>query len=206
MDDNMENYTAEELEAAIEQEMQMKKMMDQSIADLKETISELDLKHKKLNTEGNEWKTRYETQHEMNTQLERQMESLKDKIQLHNGPNKKDNLAVKNLEEMSDTGLKGLAKQLEKEKNSLEGQLRDMEWRLDQESKALHKATEGRKKYVTDLMDASYHLDSYERLQGKQPSQKVTPGRFAQRKLPHAKPLGNPGKKFKTQLPPVERK
>ena len=41
----------------------------------------------------------------MNCQLERQMELLKDKIQLHNGQSKRENLVVRNLEEMSDVSL-----------------------------------------------------------------------------------------------------
>ena len=38
----------------------------------------------------------------MNRQLERQLEVLKDKIQKHNGANKRDMVVLKNMEEMSD--------------------------------------------------------------------------------------------------------
>eukprot|EP00106_Octopus_bimaculoides_P004203 XP_014771645.1 PREDICTED: uncharacterized protein LOC106870161 [Octopus bimaculoides] len=40
---------------------------------------------------------------------------------------------------------------LEKEKNSLANQLRDLEWRLDQESKAYHKANDERKQYILEI-------------------------------------------------------
>lgn len=44
---------------------------------------------------------RFETQQEMNRQLERQLEILKDKIQQHNGPNKK-GVVLRNFEDMTD--------------------------------------------------------------------------------------------------------
>ncbi|XP_076802740.1 coiled-coil domain-containing protein 169-like isoform X2 [Clavelina lepadiformis] len=171
--DLLDDYTLEELQAETDQETQMKKMLDQSVIDLKATVDDLETKYEQVDTEGNEWKTRFETQQEMNRQLERQLEVLKDKIQKHNGANKRDMVVLKNMEEMSDAGWNGLVRQLEKEKFSLQGQLRDMEWRLDQESKALHKANDGRKKYITEINEATFHLDSYERLQGKRAHPKV---------------------------------
>ena len=45
---------------------------------------------------------RFETQQEMNRQLERQLEILKDKIQQHNGCNKKGMVVLQNFEEMTD--------------------------------------------------------------------------------------------------------
>lgn len=48
---------------------------------------------------------RFETQQEMNRQLERQLEALKNKIQKSHGMNKKDIVALKTLEDMSDVML-----------------------------------------------------------------------------------------------------
>ncbi|XP_078494842.1 coiled-coil domain-containing protein 169-like [Ciona intestinalis] len=181
MERGMEDYSLEEMEAELEHERQMKKMLDQSLLGLKITVEDLEKKYQQIDEEGNEWKTRYETQQEMNTQLELQIKDLKDKLKPNhrtNSKNRKDPIpvSVKNMEDLSESGLKGLVKQMEKERSSLQNQLRDLEWRLDQESKALYKASEGRKKYLTELADAEFRLDSYMKLQAKKQAQRENNG------------------------------
>ncbi|PVD34405.1 hypothetical protein C0Q70_05677 [Pomacea canaliculata] len=128
-------------------------MLDQSAAELKATIDELEKRFDSIENEGNEWKTRYETQQEMNQQLERQIILLQNKVEeaRHNlkeaNKTPRDN---RNFDDLSDASPQ-MVKALDREKQLLHNQLRDLEWRLDQESKAYHKANDERKQYVLEI-------------------------------------------------------
>ncbi|KAK3099434.1 hypothetical protein FSP39_004308 [Pinctada imbricata] len=56
-------------------------MLEQSAAELRATVEELEKRYDTIDNEGNEWKTRFETQQEMNEQLERQILMLQNKVQ-----------------------------------------------------------------------------------------------------------------------------
>ncbi|RUS85030.1 hypothetical protein EGW08_007214 [Elysia chlorotica] len=138
--EDVSEFEIETLRAELQQEKQMKEMLDQSSAELKATIEELEKRYDSIENEGNEWKTRYETQTEMNQQLEKQILMLQDKVED----------ARRNLKEGKPASPQ-MVKMLEREKHSLFSQLRDLEWRLDQESKAYHKANDERKQYVLEI-------------------------------------------------------
>ncbi|XP_012941422.1 coiled-coil domain-containing protein 169 isoform X2 [Aplysia californica] len=159
-------FDLEKLRAELQQERQMKEMLDQSSAELKATIDELEKRYDTIENEaneliqklrddpeGNEWKTRFETQTEMNQQLEKQIVMLQDKVEearknlREAGKTPRDN---RSFDDLSDANPQ-MVKSLEREKNSLHSQLRDLEWRLDQESKAYHKANDERKQYVLEI-------------------------------------------------------
>ncbi|CAG5116890.1 unnamed protein product [Candidula unifasciata] len=150
---NVTEFELEKLRAELQQEIQMKEMLDQSSAELKATIDELERRYDSIENEGNEWKTRFETQTEMNLQLEKQNLLLKEKIEeakrnlKEAGKSPRDNRAFDDLADASPQ----MVKSLERERNSLYSQLRDLEWRLDQESKAYHKANDERKQYVLEI-------------------------------------------------------
>lgn len=61
---------------------------------------------------------------------------------------------MKNFDDLSDA-TPHMVRMLEKEKNMLYNQMRDIEWRLDQESKAYHKAHDERKTYSTEIHAAA---------------------------------------------------
>ncbi|CAL1544406.1 unnamed protein product, partial [Lymnaea stagnalis] len=142
----------------IEDDIKYKEMLDQSTVELRETIEGLEKSLDTIENENNEWKTRFETQTEMNQQLEKQILMLQEKVED----------AKRNLKEVVNIlfclrilslicllspfqASPQMVKALEKEKNSLYNQLRDLEWRLDQESKAYHKANDERKQYVLEI-------------------------------------------------------
>ncbi|XP_060566101.1 uncharacterized protein LOC132725103 isoform X4 [Ruditapes philippinarum] len=231
MADEVDEYELEKLRAEIQQERQMKEMLDQSARELRITVEELEKRYEAIESEdpdltarGNEWKTRFETQEEMNQQLERQIIMLQDKIeeakrnlkdadlvQLYQSkkieaknyvagransppdtrtgtPKSKStgitiNISVspqagktprdmKSFDDLSDyihhlkrildieaKANPAMVKNMEKEKNLLYNQLRDLEWRLDQESKAYHKANDERKQYVVEINSTKGNID-----------------------------------------------
>ncbi|KAJ8297800.1 hypothetical protein KUTeg_024331 [Tegillarca granosa] len=81
----------------------------------------------------NEWKTRFETQQEINEQLDKQIIALQEKV----------DEAKRNLKEGKSTYGTDVG---ERKTN-----LRDIEWRIDQESKAYHKANDERKQYSVEI-------------------------------------------------------
>ncbi|XP_060566134.1 coiled-coil domain-containing protein 169-like isoform X35 [Ruditapes philippinarum] len=188
MADEVDEYELEKLRAEIQQERQMKEMLDQSARELRITVEELEKRYEAIESEdpdltarGNEWKTRFETQEEMNQQLERQIIMLQDKIEeaKRNLKDAKNYVAagktprdMKSFDDLSDyihhlkrildieaKANPAMVKNMEKEKNLLYNQLRDLEWRLDQESKAYHKANDERKQYVVEINSTKGNID-----------------------------------------------
>ncbi|KAL5012890.1 hypothetical protein ScPMuIL_011441 [Solemya velum] len=155
-----DDFELEKIRAEIQQEKQMKEMLEQSAAELRATADELDKRYGAIDEEGNEWKTRYETQDEINEQLERQILVLQNKVE-EAKKNLKD--AGKSPRDMKFDDLADanphMIRTLEKEKQILYSQLRDMEWRLDQESKAYHKANDERKNYVLEINSTKGNLN-----------------------------------------------
>ncbi|XP_060566142.1 coiled-coil domain-containing protein 169-like isoform X43 [Ruditapes philippinarum] len=180
MADEVDEYELEKLRAEIQQERQMKEMLDQSARELRITVEELEKRYEAIESEdpdltarGNEWKTRFETQEEMNQQLERQIIMLQDKIEEAKRNLKDADLVqlyqskkiegktprdMKSFDDLSDAN-PAMVKNMEKEKNLLYNQLRDLEWRLDQESKAYHKANDERKQYVVEINSTKGNID-----------------------------------------------
>ncbi|XP_072433307.1 coiled-coil domain-containing protein 169 isoform X1 [Chiloscyllium punctatum] len=150
----------EQLSNELEQERQMRDMLDFSATDLRNTVSQLEERLDSIEDEGNEWKTRYETQQELNLQLERQIRMLEEKKEYIRG-NPTDRLSsVRSYEEMPVGLLKQLVKQLEKEKKSLENQLKNYEWRIEQEAKAYHKANDERRTYLTEIAQTNLSIET----------------------------------------------
>ncbi|XP_077984207.1 coiled-coil domain-containing protein 169-like isoform X2 [Glandiceps talaboti] len=149
MDDD--EFDVDRLRAEVQQERQMKEMLEQSTGELRITVAELEKRLDGVGEEGNEWKTRFETQEELNQQLEKQILMFREKVDEAKRNAKGQNTEMKSYDELNEAGLKKLMRQLDKDKASLESQLRDYEWRLDQESKAFHKANDERKTYLTEI-------------------------------------------------------
>uniref|UniRef100_A0A8C4PAB6 Coiled-coil domain-containing protein 169-like n=1 Tax=Dromaius novaehollandiae TaxID=8790 RepID=A0A8C4PAB6_DRONO len=138
-------------------------MLEISIFELRNTVTELEKRLSSIEDEGNEWKTRYETQIELNRQLEGQIIKLQAKMELIRG-NPTDKLSsVRTFDQMPVGSLKQVLKQLEEEKKSLQNQLKDYELRLEQEAKAYHKANDERRMYLSEILQTSATLKLVER-------------------------------------------
>lgn len=151
--DIVSKFELERLAAEIQQETEMKEMLGQSIQELLVTVEELEKCSEIIKDEGNEWKTRFETQEEMNRQLQQQTIVLMEKIEEARANIKESVHTSRDVSNFIDNNeiTPQYVKSLEKEKNTLANQLRDMEWRLDQESKAYHKANDERKRCMLEI-------------------------------------------------------
>uniref|UniRef100_W5MPD3 Coiled-coil domain containing 169 n=1 Tax=Lepisosteus oculatus TaxID=7918 RepID=W5MPD3_LEPOC len=75
------NYDAPRLRFELDQEKQMKEMLEDSVSELSTTVMNLEKRLACVEDEGNEWKTRHDTQQELNRQLERQIALLQEKLE-----------------------------------------------------------------------------------------------------------------------------
>ncbi|XP_053826172.1 coiled-coil domain-containing protein 169 [Vidua macroura] len=145
----------ERLALELGRERQKQQMLESSIFELRNTVTELEKSLNSVENEDNEWKTRYETQVELNKQLERQINILRDKVELIHG-NPADKLSlVRTFDKMPMGSLKEVLKQLEEEKKSLQSQLKDYELRLEQEAKAYHKVNDEQRLYLSEILQTS---------------------------------------------------
>ncbi|XP_007434996.1 coiled-coil domain-containing protein 169 isoform X1 [Python bivittatus] len=150
-------------ELELTQEKQMKEMLELSIFEMNNTVAELEKTLNRIDDEDNEWKTRYETQIELNKQLERQIGFLQGKVE-HLDGNPTDKLAsVRSFDQMHMDSLHQFLKKLEEEKKSLQNQLKEYELRLEQEAKAYHKANDERRAYLAMISQISGSLKPLER-------------------------------------------
>ncbi|KAM4702486.1 coiled-coil domain-containing protein 169-like [Discoglossus pictus] len=132
-------------------ERNMKEMLQVSTFELKNTVTELERRLNSVGDEGNEWRTRYETQMELNKQLERQIHLLQEKSE-HIRGNPTDRLSsIRSYDQMPIGALNQFLKHLEEEKISLENQLKEFELRIQQETKAYYKVNDERRIYVSEI-------------------------------------------------------
>ncbi|XP_055101204.2 coiled-coil domain-containing protein 169 isoform X1 [Symphalangus syndactylus] len=151
---NFDGVSTNRLKQQLLEEIRKKDAVQLSIFELRHKITELEAK---LNTdnEGNEWKTRYETQLELNDQLEKQIVYLKEKMEKIRG-NSSDRLSsIRVYEQMPVESLNTLLKQLEKEKRTLESQVKYYALQLQQESKAYQKINNERRTYLAEMSQGS---------------------------------------------------
>ncbi|XP_060493335.2 coiled-coil domain-containing protein 169 isoform X2 [Panthera onca] len=155
---NFEGVSTDRLEKELLEEIRQKDIVQLSMLEIIHKIEELEAK---LNTDdkGGEWKVRYETQLELNDQLEKQIVSLEEKMKKICG-NPSDRLSFIHVyEKMPVESLNILLKQLEKEKRRLKNQVKDYALRLEQESKAYHKTNNECHTYLAEMSQVS---DSYQ--------------------------------------------
>uniref|UniRef100_A0A1A8AUZ4 Coiled-coil domain containing 169 n=1 Tax=Nothobranchius furzeri TaxID=105023 RepID=A0A1A8AUZ4_NOTFU len=94
-------YSLSRLHTELQEEREIREMLEESVSDLRRTSSELQDRLHCVDGEGNEWKTRYETQLELNGQLERQISLIQDKLEDIRG-NPIDRLAfIRSYEDMA---------------------------------------------------------------------------------------------------------
>ncbi|KAH7953815.1 hypothetical protein HPB49_012674 [Dermacentor silvarum] len=152
------------LKSEIENEEKMKHMLEQSINDLCKTVEALEVQSQSADvSDEDEWKVRYYTQVEVNEQLEHQRDWLRSRAEAARVNNKEgltEYLADLDLDSLTENQLVRYLKQLEKDRNAVYNEIRDTEWKLDQESKAFHKFNDTRKAYMTEITDAMLNLES----------------------------------------------
>uniref|UniRef100_A0A3B4Z463 Coiled-coil domain containing 169 n=1 Tax=Seriola lalandi dorsalis TaxID=1841481 RepID=A0A3B4Z463_SERLL len=130
-------YDLARLQAELKQEREIKEMLEESVSDLRSTMRELQDRLHSVDGEGNEWKTRYETQIELNGQLERQISLIHERLEDLRG-NPMDRLAsIRSYDDMTVETLSQRLKLLTEEKCDLQSQLMDCHLRTEQEGKVL---------------------------------------------------------------------
>ncbi|XP_030217852.1 coiled-coil domain-containing protein 169 [Gadus morhua] len=135
VDADFHKYDLSRLQAELRQEKEMKDMLEESVSDLRGTMRELQERLHSVDGEGNEWKTRYETQIELNGQLQRQISMVHDKLEDLRG-NPMDRLAsVRSYEDMPSDALQQRLKLLTNEKAELQSHLMDCRVGIEEEGK-----------------------------------------------------------------------
>ncbi|XP_031321750.1 coiled-coil domain-containing protein 169 isoform X2 [Camelus dromedarius] len=129
--DKFEGVSIDLLKLELLEEIHLKDIVQLLVLEIRHKKAELEAK---LNTddEGGEWN---ETQLELNDQLEKQIVSLKEKMEKFRGIPSDRLSSIRVYEQMPVESLNTLLKQLEKEKRSLENQVKDCALRLEDESK-----------------------------------------------------------------------
>ncbi|XP_077403457.1 coiled-coil domain-containing protein 169 isoform X2 [Vanacampus margaritifer] len=178
-------YDVVRLRTELEQEREIKDMLEESVRDLRCTMRELQDKLHGVDGEDNEWKTRYETQTELNVKLQRQLTFVHEKLEDLRG-NPVDRLAsIRSYDDMPPESLRHRLKLLTDEKSGLQSQLADCRVGIEQESKAFHKTNDERRAYLAEIAKLSSTVDAQRRqccvppqraaeskLRAKQPSRK----------------------------------
>ncbi|KAM5179507.1 coiled-coil domain-containing protein 169-like isoform 2-T3 [Mantella aurantiaca] len=141
-------------------------MLQASIYERRNAIADLERKLNSVDDEGNEWKIRYETQIELNGQLERQIHVLQKKSEHIRGNPTDRLLSIRSYDQMPEGALNQYLKRLEEEKTLIENQLKDFELRIEQEAKAYYKVNDERRMYVSEISQTSVIQDAVK----KQPS------------------------------------
>ncbi|KAM4620401.1 coiled-coil domain-containing protein 169 [Polymixia lowei] len=168
-DTDYSKYDLARLQAELEQEREIKEMLEESVCDLKSTLCELQERLHSVDGEGNEWKTRYETQIELNGQLERQIAIVHERLEDLRG-NPMDRLAsIRSYDDMAVDTLRQRLKLLTNEKSDLQSQLMDCRLNIEQEGKAFHKTNDERRAYLSEIAKLSSTLDANRRHYSTQP-------------------------------------
>ncbi|XP_036975099.1 coiled-coil domain containing 169 isoform X2 [Acanthopagrus latus] len=170
-------YDLARLQAELEQEREMGEMLEESVSDLRSTMCELQERLHSVDGEENEWKTRYETQIELNGQLERQMSLIHERLEdLRGNPMDRlasirsyDDMPVREPERRRVDTLKQRLKLLTEEKSDLQSQLMDCHLGIEQEGKAFHKTNDERRAYLSEIAKLSSTLEGQRRQYSTQP-------------------------------------
>ncbi|XP_029626171.1 coiled-coil domain-containing protein 169 [Salmo trutta] len=192
-DADFSKYDLARLQDELAQEREMKEMLQESVCDLRSTMTELEETLNSVNLEGNEWKTRYDTQVELNGQLERQITLVHEKMEdLQRNP--MDRLAsIRSYYEVPVDALRQRLKILTNEKAALQGQLLDCRLKIEQEGKAFYKANAVRRVYLSEIAKLSSTLDVTRRQYQVQPQRERAPESHMSKGKQTSKPSGRGG-------------
>ncbi|XP_061558761.1 coiled-coil domain containing 169 [Phycodurus eques] len=162
-------YDMARLRTQLEQEREIKDMLDESVRDLRCTMKELQDRLLDFDGEDNEWKTRYETQTELNVQLQRQLALIHERLEALRG-NPVDRLAsIRSFDDMPPESLRHRLKLLTDEKSGLQSQLADCRVGIELEAKAFHKTNDERRAYLSEIAKLSSTADAQRKQYSVQP-------------------------------------
>ncbi|XP_037544229.1 coiled-coil domain containing 169 [Nematolebias whitei] len=154
-DSDLSKYDLSRLRVEFEEEREIKEMLEESVSDLRRTMCELQERLLSVDEEGNEWKTRYESQVELNGHLDRQISLIQERLEDTRG-NPMDRLAfIRMYDDMAVETLKQHLKLLTEERSDLQSQLMDCHLQIEQEGKAFHKTNDERRAYLTEIVKLS---------------------------------------------------
>ncbi|XP_051766227.1 coiled-coil domain containing 169 isoform X2 [Ctenopharyngodon idella] len=134
-------------------------MLQDSVSDLRSTLVDLEKRLHSVDGEENEWRTRYETQLELNEQLEKQISVVRERLETLRGDPADRLASIRSYDEMSEDALRQRLKLLSAEKRGLQSQLMDFQMRIVQEGKAYQKVYEERRAYLTEIAKLSSTVD-----------------------------------------------
>ncbi|XP_056593031.1 coiled-coil domain containing 169 isoform X2 [Triplophysa dalaica] len=159
------NDKLSKLQAELEQEREVNEMLQDSVCDLRSTLADLEERLNSVDGEENEWRTRYETQLELNGQLETQISVVRERLESLRGDPADRLASIRSYDEMPVDDLRQKLKLLITEKNSLQTQLLDLQMRIVQEGKVYQKVYEERRAYLAEIALLSSTLDLNRRQQ-----------------------------------------
>ncbi|CAF0801850.1 unnamed protein product [Brachionus calyciflorus] len=156
-DQSPNSVEIERLMVILNQEEQLKNSVEKSYNELLNTSKELEKRITIIDEERNEWKTRYENQQEINKQLKKQISQLENKTD-------ETKLRAKNINrritgEQNKENLDSIIAGLMKNKEILKADLKDYNWRIEQEMKSYHKANEERKNIHQEILETRNQLN-----------------------------------------------
>ncbi|XP_029030502.1 coiled-coil domain containing 169 isoform X5 [Betta splendens] len=154
-DGDYSKYDVAGLQAALQQERQTKEMLEESVSDLRSTMCDLQDRLHSVDGEGNEWKTRFETQTELNGQLQRHVSLIQDRLEELRGDPADRLASIRAYDDMALETLRQRVKLLAEEKRDLQGQLLDCHRRVEQERKAFHKTNDERRAFLSEIAMAN---------------------------------------------------
>lgn len=125
------------MRSQLAQEEQMRDMLIESTEQMQTTAEDLKNKLNSTGQEEGEWKKRFELQFETNEQLERQLNMMRDRMNDLQRIDSSD--SVSQGKQLTDAELRKLTRNLSHDKKVLEGQLKDLEWRLNAEASNLER-------------------------------------------------------------------
>ncbi|XP_050976197.1 coiled-coil domain containing 169 isoform X1 [Labeo rohita] len=155
----LRNYELSQLQAEVQQEKEIKEMLQDSVSDLRSTLADLEKRLHSVDGEENEWRTRYETQLELNEQLQKQISVVRERLETLRGDPADRLASIRSYDEMSEDALRQRLKLLSAEKSGLQSQLMDFQMRIVQERKTYQKVHEERRAYVAEIAKLSSTLD-----------------------------------------------
>uniref|UniRef100_A0A3P8W0M4 Coiled-coil domain containing 169 n=1 Tax=Cynoglossus semilaevis TaxID=244447 RepID=A0A3P8W0M4_CYNSE len=128
-------------------------MLDESVSDLRSTMCELQDRLHSVDGEGSEWKTRYETQVELNGQLDRQISLINERLGDLRG-NPIDRLAsIRSYDDMPPgAAFKVSDKTTRQEKKNMIPDFVSFKYQ------AFHKTNDERRAYLSEIAKVSVHF------------------------------------------------
>nr|XP_020476132.1 coiled-coil domain-containing protein 169-like isoform X2 [Monopterus albus] len=168
-DGDYSKYDLVHLQAELEQEREMKEMLEESVSDLRSTMCELQERLRSVDGEENEWKTRYETQIELNRQLERQISLIHERLEDLQGDPVDRLASIRAYDDMPVETLRQRLRLLTEEKSDLQSQLMDCHLRVEQEGKAFHKTNDERRAFLSEITKLSSTIEAQRRQYSTQP-------------------------------------